>query len=66
MDSQWRPPRVKTRGKEKAEEEGCDCDIPADPEFTEGSIESFWYFENPKNHDEYCLYRILCKDAKGE
>lgn len=56
-----RPQRKKTRGKEKVEDECCDCDIQLDPEFTEGTIESFLFYENPKNHPEFCFYRILCK-----
>lgn len=57
-----RPERIKTRGKEKVEEECCDCDIQLDKEFIEGTEDAFKFYEYPKNHDEFCLYRILCKE----
>lgn len=69
MEPQFKPKRKELRGLDKAESEGCDCDIeePAydletSKEIEEGSEEFFLYLEDPKNHYEDCLYRILCKE----
>jgi hypothetical protein len=53
-----KPVRIETRGKDKAVEEGCDCGLEITDE-VEGTENSFLCYENPLNHEELCLYRIL-------
>jgi len=62
MEAQFKPKREKVRGLAKAESEGCDCEIEEPADYEDGTEAYFVYMENPKHHDEYCLYRILCKE----
>jgi len=56
MEARFKPKREYTRGKQKVEEEGCDCRVQ------QVSDEDFEFYENPKQHELSCLYRILCKE----
>lgn len=57
--------RVKSRfskpepGLEFAKEMGCDCGIKLPNDVEEGSKQEIWFYENPANHDEECMFIFI-------
>jgi len=57
--------RVKSRfdkpepGIEFAKFMGCDCQIKLPDDVQEGTKQEVWFYENPLNHEEECMFIFI-------